>query len=276
MAAAHAFLKLPGWLPHPGRASMMHAVDRLQVAVRELVTARRAMLAGGNDLLGRLVRASEPETGRPISDEQLIDNLIAFFITGFETTALALMWALYLLARAPDWESRMLEEIAQVLNGAAVTGAHIDRLVITQQILKETMRLYPPTPAIIRVAREDTTLEGERLAAGTLLIVSIYALHRNKKRWRDPDRFDPSRFAPGSDREIPRYQYLPFGAGPRICIGAALAMIWTTAMLATIIRAARFETVPEHVPMPDWRVSLRDKGGMPLRVWMRPAQSSRP
>jgi cytochrome P450 len=248
---------------------MMNAVDRLRTAVRELVVSRRGASADRDDLLSRLLRAKDPETGREIGEEQLIDNLMAFFITGLETTARALMWSLYLLASAPEWESRILEEISTVLKDTAVKAEHIDRLVVTQQILKEAMRLYPPVPAIVRVAREDTMLEGERIAAGTLVIISIYALHRNTRRWSSPDGFDPARFAPGNETEIARYQYLPFGAGPRICIGAAFAMIEATAMLATIIRAARFETVPGHPPALDWRVSLRAVGRMPLHVFMR-------
>jgi cytochrome P450 len=227
------------------------------------------MSADRDDLLSRLLRAKDPETGRAIGEEQLIDNLMALFITGLETTARALMWSLYLIACAPEWERRICAEIATVLKDAPAGAEHLDQLVITQQILKEAMRLYPPVPAIVRVAREDTMLKDERIAAGTLVIISIYALHRNSTRWTNPDSFDPSRFAPGNEKDIARYQYLPFGAGPRICIGAALAMIEATAMLATIIRAARFETVPGRVPALAWRVSLRAVGRMPLRVFMR-------
>jgi cytochrome P450 len=268
-AAAHAFLKLPSWIPYPGRTTMMRTVDRLRSAVHEFIVTRSKTPSDRDDILGRLVKARDPETGLPMSNDRIVDNLLAFFTIGHVTISKALTWTLYLLARAPDWESRMLEEITVVLKGAPIEGVHIDRLIVTQQILKESMRLYPPVPIMVRVAREGTTLDGERLTAGTLIMISIYANHRNRKRWRDPDHFDPTRFEPKIDKEISRYEYMPFGAGPHICLGSTLAMIQVTAMLATIIRVAHFETVPGHVPTPESRVSLEPKGGMPLRVWMR-------
>ena len=182
---------------------------------------------------------------------------------------MTLTWTLYLLSRAPEWEARVLEEIRQVVPSGPVTGEHIDRLVTVQQVLKEAMRLYPPLPVMTRYAAKDTELASKHIRAGTLIGLPIYVIHRHRKLWDDPDQFDPSRFTPEREARYSRYQFMPFGAGPRICIGAAFALIEATAMLATLVRAARFETPPAQDPIPVWRVVLLPKDGMPLQVTIR-------
>jgi Cytochrome P450/Mycolic acid cyclopropane synthetase len=149
------------------------------------------------------------------------------------------------------------------------TDEHIGRLVTVQQVLKESMRLYPPVPVVTRYAAKDVELAGEHIKAGTLIGLPIYVIHRHRKLWDDPDRFDPARFAPEREASYSRYQFMPFGAGPRICIGAAFALVEATVMLATLVRAARFESPPVQKPLPVSRVLLVPKGGMPLRVTLR-------
>jgi cytochrome P450 len=155
-----------------------------------------------------------------------------------------------------------------VTAGGPVSAEHIDKLVLTQQVLKESMRVYPPVPMLTRQAVSDVTIGSHAIRAGTSIVMPIYAIHRHRKRWHDPNLFDPTRFAPENEAKISRYQYLPFGAGPRVCIGMAFAMIEATAMLATILQAARFEAVDDHVPIPIARVTLHPTGGMPLKVWV--------
>jgi cytochrome P450 len=213
--------------------------------------------------------ARDPESGQSMNDEQLVDNLLTFYLAGHETTARALTWTLYLLARAPEWAAALEAEITEVTRGAAVTGEHIERLVLVQQVLKEAMRLYPPVPMMSRQAVRDTTLDGVRVAAGDSIVIPIYAIHRHARRWRDPDAFDPTRFAPANESAIHRYQYLPFGAGPRICIGMAFAMVEATAVLATLLQHARFAPVEAHEPYPLARVTLVPRGGMPLKVLLK-------
>ena len=204
-----------------------------------------------------------------MSDELLIDNLLTFFLAGHETTAKALTWTLYLLGRAPDWQNRILEEVHQVAGDGPVKPEHIDKLVITTQVLKESMRLYPPAPIMSRQATVDTDLAGVPVKSGTQIIIPIYAIQRHRRYWPDPERFDPLRFAPENEAKISRYHYMPFGAGPRICIGMAFALIEGVAILATLVRAASFTTTPGHEPEPVSRVTLRPAGGMPLTVRMR-------
>ena len=270
----YAILNVPEWFPHPGKLRMARAARVLRTSVAELIAERRASLSvpgatRPEDLMQRLLDAKDPETGTAMSDEQLIDNLLTFFSAGHETTAKALTWTLYLLARSPEWERRLVDEIECVTGGAPVEAHHLDKLVLTTQVLKESMRLYPPAPVISRIAATGTQLGGEPIAAGVQTIIPIYAVHRHRRLWDDPDRFDPDRFSPDRESRIPRYNYMPFGAGPRICIGMAFAMIEAVAILATLLRSARFEIVGNHEPVPVSRVTLRPGGGMPMRVSMR-------
>ena len=173
---------------------------------------------------------------------------------------------LYLLARSPEWSASLEEEIERVTLGEAISAASVEKLVLVQQVLKESMRLYPPVPIMSRQATADASIDGHLVRAGTSILMPIYAIHRHARRWEDPDAFDPARFAPEREAAIPRYQYMPFGAGPRICIGMSFAMIEATAILATLVRRARFATVPGPEPTPIARVTLMPGGGMPLAV----------
>lgn len=267
-AQLYAVANTPRWLPQPGRRSMGQAVQTLRSSVAAMLRERRAAgePAGQvrDDLMHRLMGARDPETGQSMNDEQLIDNLLTFYLAGHETTAKALTWTLFLLSRSPQWTAALEEEIERVTGGAEVAAGHIERLALVQQVLKESMRVYPPVPLMSRQAVADTRLGEHPISAGTSIVMPIYAIHRHAKRWEDPDAFDPEREA-----KIPRYQYLPFGAGPRICIGMAFAMIEATAMLATLLQHARFAPLEGHEPVPVARVTLLPRGGMPLKVRTR-------
>ena len=262
-----AALNVPRWLPKPWAARGRRAVGDLRSAVAGLLAARRASPNAPDDLMQRLMAARDPETGRAMDDEQLVDNLLTFYLAGHETTAKALTWALYLLARSPGWAGAVADEVAQVTGGAPVSNEHVERLAIAAQVMKESMRLYPPVPMMSRQVVAEVRVGDRRLLPGTSVLMPIYAIHRHR-RWSDPDAFDPTRFAPGREEEIPRYQYMPFGAGPRICIGRSFALVEATAILATLVRHARFELAGED-PVPVARVTLLPRGGMRLRVRLR-------
>ena len=266
----YAIANLPRWLPQTGRRSMASAVGALRAAVGALIAERRAHPQAKDDLLHRLMQARDPESGQSMNDEQLVDNLLTFYLAGHETTAKALTWTLYLLARSPGWTRVLEEEIARVTGGAPINAGHVAELVLTQQVLKESMRLYPPVPLMTRQAVAETRLGEYAVRAGTSVVMPIYAIHRHAKRWADADAFDPARFAPEKEAAIPRYQYMPFGAGPRICIGMGFAMMEATAMLATLLRHARFAPLAGRDPAPVARVTLIPGGGMPLAVRLRP------
>ncbi len=264
-----ALTGIPSWVPRPGAKTRRDGIHMLRSSVLNLLARRRAMADKPDDLMQRLMDAKNPETGVQMSDEQLIDNLLTFYLAGHETTAKALTWTLYLLSRSPEWEARIVDEVQRVVGAGSVKAEHIDKLVLTQQVLKESMRLFPPAPQFGRTALKDCTFGPHEVKAGSTVMVPIYAIQRHKKYWTDPDRFDPTRFEPAKESKMSRYQYMPFGAGPRICIGMAFAMIEATAILATLIRAAHFETPPNHNPEPISRVTLIPKGGMPMHVTRR-------
>jgi cytochrome P450 len=266
---AAAMLRFPRWLWYPGKYRRRRTGRQARAVIAGILARRRAMGLQGDDLLARLARAQDPETGAPMSEKQLLDNLLTFLAAGHETTAKALTWALYLLARAPEWQERMRSEVRAVAGGSPVSSDHLDNLVVTRAILEETMRLYPPAPIMTRQAAAAAELGTAVIPGGALIAIPIYAVHRHKRLWVDPDRFDPDRFAPERRGKIPRTQFMPFGFGPRTCIGASFAMMEGVAILATLVRGADFEWDGRHLPEPVSRVTLRPKGGMPLRVTLR-------
>jgi cytochrome P450 len=262
----YRMIGLPEWLPRPG-AGLMRAHERClrDETIRHIVESRRGEAAERQDLLSRLLRSEDPQTGRAMSDDLVVGNIAAFLVGGYDTTALTLAWTLYLVSRSPEWERRMVEEIVEVAGTGPVSSDHVSRLKVVQQVLNESMRLYPTAPIVLRNIDQDTEFDGITVPAGTLGVIPIYAIHRHREYWDDPDAFDPGRFDP----EIPkpsRYRFMPFGAGPRICIGASFATIEATMMLATFVRAARFEAEPDFDPRPTGRMFLVPRSGMPLRV----------
>jgi cytochrome P450 len=252
--------------------SSARAVARLRSTVGALIRAQGEKRAGGedrDDLLRRLVAARDPESGRSMGEEQLIDNLLTFYLAGHDTTAKVLTWTLYLLARSPEWSAALEGEIERVTGGAAIGSRHVDKLVLVQQVLKEAMRLYPPVPMMSRQAVADVSIGGHAVRAGTSVLMPVYAIHRHAKRWEGPNEFDPARFAPEKEKAIPRYQYMPFGAGPRICIGMGFAVTECLAILAELLPAFRFSRNGSARPDARFSVTLRPHGGVRMVVTPR-------
>jgi cytochrome P450 len=273
-----ALLKAPHWTPHPGRARAARARDYLRGELLRLVAERRrgdgargGASAQREDLVDLLLRATDPETGRSMGDRDVADNLLTFITAGHETTALALTWAFYLLALHPEAEAAVVEEVERVTGGAALRPEHVGALAYTRQVLQEAMRLYPPAPLIARAAARDLELGGVAVARSTPVYVPVYAVHRHRALWPDPDRFDPERFRPEAARARHRYAFLPFGAGPRVCIGMSFAMAEAAAILATLLRAVRPALPAGPEPGLRLRVTLRPAAGMPMRPRRRAA-----
>ena len=204
-----------------------------------------------------------------MTDDEVVKNLITFITAGHETTSVALTWTLWLLAKDHDTQQRVADEVAAVIGTGPIGPQQVDNLSVCRQVIQEAMRLFPPAPALSRIAKTAVTLGDVDIQAGARVHIPIYALHRNTRLWANPNAFDPDRFAPELAKTYSRYAFLPFGGGLRICIGASFAMIEATAILATLIRAFRFQPVPGHKPQPVARVTLRPKGGMPLLVTPR-------
>jgi cytochrome P450 len=263
---AFGILELPRWLWYPRRGRQRRSAARIRTELGKIVSGRRAARAEHDDLLGRLMSARGAEDGAALSETELVDNLATFLVAGHETTAKALTWTLYLLARAPEWQDRIRAEVAAVAAERTIAAGDLDRLVVTEMVLKEAMRLYPPAPVMSRQAAADGMLGGHAIKTNALITIPIYAMHRHRQLWDDPDRFDPERFAPAVSGKLGRTQFMPFGFGPRTCIGSVFAMIEAKVLLATFVRAARFGWDGRHMPEPVSRVTLRPKGGMPLAV----------
>lgn len=266
-------LGLPAFLPRLGRRRARATLEFFANAVSDIVSTRRALLARGEtgprDILGLLLDAQDPETGKGMSEEDLRANIITFIGAGHETTANALTWTLYLLSRAPDWRDKVEREIDERFDPAG-DGA-LDDLPVTKAVFEEAMRLYPPAAFLSREAIETDVLAGRRIRAGTVVTVSPFLLHRHRTLWRDPDLFDPSRFM-GAEREtIDRFAYIPFGAGPRVCIGQGFAMSEGVIALAHLIKAFRFDLAEGHKVEPLQRITLRPRNGMRMVMTERAA-----
>ncbi|MEH6391766.1 MAG: cytochrome P450 [Sulfitobacter sp.] len=257
-------LGFPDWVPRPGRIMSGKALREMkQVADRAIDDRSRRGNTGTPDLLDLLLQGEDPKTKRRMNTAELRDNLLTFIVAGHETTALTLAWSLYLMGFDQTAQEKARTEAQSVLKGRSATGSDVDNLPYIRQIIEEALRLYPPAGIISRSARRPDTLGGREIRTGDTVMIPIYALGRNKLLWDDPDAFRPERF---DDRKnIDRYAYLPFGDGPRICIGASFALQEAVIILATLLSRFRFTPVPGKDPEPVMILTLRPDGG----VWLK-------
>jgi cytochrome P450 len=261
-----ALFNLPDWTPHPGFFQARAATAYLYKETMKAVAARRATGSGQRDIMGLLLSARDPETGRVMTDSELTANLYTFLIAGHETSAVALGWSLWLLAKDQVSQDRLREEVSQAAGAREIGPGEVEKLAFTRQVIQESMRLFPPAAMIGRQPREDTTLGPHRVLRREPIYVAIWCLHRHEKLWEEPNAFDPDRFTPEKVKARHRCAYLPFGAGPRICIGMGFATLEMTAILATLIRDFRFRTAPGHRVELDMSFTTRPKGGLPLLI----------
>lgn len=266
---ALGILKAPEWLPYPGRRKARAAVEFLRSSLMRVVETRRAATAERTDLVSMLLSAADPETGRTMTDMEIVDNLMTFITAGHETTALGLAWTFDLLARHPEIEEKVLNEIDGMTEGEDLTVDHISKLAYTRQVFSEAMRLYPPAPVITRTALQDFRLGEYLIPAGTVLMVPIYALHRHASIWPDAEVFDPERFNPEASKSRHRYAYMPFGAGPRVCIGNAFAVMEAVAILAVLLQKVRLAAIQTHAPKPIMRLTLRPEKPLNMQLIAR-------
>jgi cytochrome P450 len=269
----YALIGLPTWMPYPGYFKARAAVAHLYNETVKIVAARRAKSATRDDILGLLLSARDPESGRAMTDAELTANLYSFMVAGHETSAVALGWTLWLLAKDQDSQRRLRQEVQQIVGTAEIGPDTIEKLVFTRLAIQESMRLFPPAAGVGRQPRQDTTLGSRKVLQGEPIFVATWCVHRHEKIWDDPHAFDPDRFAPEKVKARHRYAYLPFGAGPRICIGMSFAMLEMVAILAILIRDFRFTIVPGHRIELEPSFTTRPKGGLPLMI--EPLEASR-
>ena len=259
---------IPDWVPLPGNLRYNRGVRQLDNVVYRMIREHRQNGAQGPDLLSMLMNARD-EDGSQMTDKQLRDEGVTLLLAGHETTALVLSWAWHLLSRNPRVEQKLWEEVDAVLGKRAPTVADLPKLRYCEWVVLETMRLRPPAYGFGREAVKDTTIGDYIVPKGTTIFMSPWTLHRDPRWFDDPLEFNPERWSDGLADRLPRHAYMPFGGGPRICIGNSFAMMEATLLLATIARRFQLVGLTEDVtPFPT--ITLRPHGGVPVRVVARP------
>jgi cytochrome P450 len=266
----------PAFLPRLGRRRGRPALKFFDTAVDAIIDSRKALLDNGGeaprDLLTLLLGAKDPETGLGMPEADIRANIVTFIMAGHETTANGLTWALYLLSQSPDWRERAETEADEAFDPGR--PASLERCEVLRAVFEEALRLYPPAATLTRQAIADDEILGVRIPAGTVVAISPYVLHRRRGLWDNPDAFDPGRFLGERRERIDRFAYIPFGAGPRVCIGMAFATQEAIVILANFLRAFRFELVEGHQVMPQQRVTLRPRRGMKMHAKRRPPRDA--
>ncbi len=258
---------LPLWVPTRRNRELKRALAVFDGLVARMIAERRSGRArdeARRDLLSMLMAARDEESGEAMSDRQLRDEALTLIIGGHETTATVLDWTFYLLSRHPEVERRLRAHVVSVLGDRDPTPDDLPRLGYVSQVVQESMRLYPPAWVIEREAIADDALAGYRVPAGSTLAVCPYVLHRDPRFWPNPEGFDPDRFAPERLRDRPKHAYLPFGHGPRQCIGNAFAAMETTIIVSMFVRAMSLELAPGHKMEPDPLTTLRPRYGLKM------------
>jgi cytochrome P450 len=230
---------------------------------------RRGEAIETRDILGALIQAKDPETGATFDFEELVDQVAMLFFAGHETSASALGWAVYLLAACPHVQERIRAEVLEVAGEGAPGFGDVKQLKFTRDVFRESLRLYPPVGFIMREAGHTECMRDKTIKPGSAIAVSPWLIHRHRTMWDRPDVFDPDRFADEASKTSIRTAYLPFSLGPRACIGASFAMQEATLILASLARRYRFEVMPEHVPEPVGRLTIRSANGIKARIFRR-------
>jgi cytochrome P450 len=252
----------PHWVPTRLNLRVERAIRRLEQILMAIIADRRKGGGDRGDLLTMLMNAQDEESGRRMSDQQLRDEVMTLFMAGHETTANTLAWAWFLLSRNPDVEARLHAELDRVLDGRPPTVADLPRLRFAENVVNETLRVYPTVWMVGREAVEGVELGGYRLPSGTTVFMPQWVVHRDSRWFDEPEVFRPERWAEGLIQRIPRYSYFPFGGGPRICIGNQFAMMEATLILATIATKYRLRLAADAVVVPLPTATLRPAHGV--------------
>lgn len=266
---------LPNWLPLPGIRRKLQTIRFLNETIDRMIRERRASNEDRGDLLSMLLHATDEEgDGKGLTDQQARYQAMTLFLAGHDTTAGALPWVWYLLAKNPEAETRLVEEVERVLDGRTPAAQDLPQLAYTHGVVKETLRLYPQAYVLFaRAAAEDIELAGYRIPRGSQVYPVPYIIHHDARWHPDPERFDPERFAPERFDRLPSCAWIPFGAGPRACIGAAFATMEMVLIVATVVQRVRLALAPgqdDPEPLPNF--SLRPKGGLQMTVAPRARQ----
>lgn len=261
-------MRIPDWIPLPSNVKFNRAVAELDRLIYGFIRARRATPERGNDLLSMLVDTQD-ESGQAMSDKLVRDEAITLFLAGHETTAIALSWTMYLLSQNPEAEAKLHAELDAVLQGKHPDPADVKRLEYTERVVLESMRLFPPAYGFGREAVQDCEVGGYHIPAGSTIHMFAWIVHRDPRWYTDPERFDPDRWQGDFAKTIPPFAYIPFGGGPRRCIGNAFAMMEGVLLVAAIAQRFKLRLVPGHPVEPFPSITLRPRYGMKMTIHAR-------
>lgn len=251
--------------PTPRNLRAQKALRSVDEILYNIIRARRQNAGKHDDLLQMLMDARDEDTGEMMTDVQLRDELITMFVAGHETTAVLLTWLFHILSSEPEWEIRLVEEVNTALHGRRPGFEDLSSFPYLGMAIDETLRLYPPVWITNRNAVQDDEILGFRIRAGEVVGLSPYVTHRLPEYWPDPERFDPLRFSPEMTADRPRFAYLPFGGGPRQCIGNNFALVEARLIFATLVQRFRLQAVPDRPVCLEPTATLRPKDG----AWMK-------
>lgn len=265
-----AFFPLPAWMPRFQKPGAKATAQAIRLLIAGLTTARAAAIAAGNapdDLATKIMTTPDPATGSTFNTDEMVDQVAIFFLAGHETSASAITWALYLLASHPDVQDRVAAEAASL--GDAPDFGALSRLGFTRDVFRETVRLYPPVPMMVRENSAEEDMRGRAVAPGAQIVLSPWHLQRHERIWAKPDEFYPDRWQTEAGRASARDGFIAFSAGPRACPGAGFAMAEGVLMLALLVAQFRFSVVSGSVPVPVAHLTVRAKDGIWLQVERR-------
>ncbi|SDI04495.1 cytochrome P450 [Lutimaribacter saemankumensis] len=264
-----AFVPLPRWMPRFFRRRTRAAARSIRTLIAQLTDARMHEIAAGrapDDLATKIMTTRDPQTGDRFDTAEMVDQVAIFFLAGHETSASALAWALYLLALYPDWQDKVAAEASALKTG---DFSEVGQLRVSRDVFRETLRLYPPVPMMVRETRCPETMRDRTAPQGSQIVISPWHLHRHERLWDRPDDFDPARWHTENGKACARDAYIPFSAGPRVCTGAGFAMVEGPLLLSRLCAAFRFEPVAGKVPTPVAHLTVRARNGIHLRVTPR-------
>jgi cytochrome P450 len=259
-----AFVRGPSWMPRFFKKDTKSSAKIIRTLITKLTQDRLDQINSGSvpdDLATKIMTTRDPETREMFDLPEMVDQVAIFFLAGHETSASALAWTLYLLALYPEWQDKIALEAADM----SMDFSKLSTLKQTRDVFRESLRLYPPVPMMVRETTKPEEFRGRQVKVGAQVVVSPWHLHRQSRLWDNPDGFDPTRWGTENGKKCQREAYLPFSAGPRVCTGAGFAMIEGVILLAQIVRAYRFEIVPERTPVPVAHLTVRSKDG----IWLR-------
>ncbi|WP_405991029.1 cytochrome P450 [Streptomyces sp. NBC_00986] len=270
-------LSPPTSWPTPRNRRFQDVMRGLDDLIYRIIAERRQpdAVTGGGDLLDMLLAARDADTGEGMTDRELRDEVITTFAAGHETTAITLTWAFYLLSRHREVLERVQREVDGVLGEDLPTPDDLAAMPYTLRVFEEALRLYPSAPILPRLVRRDTELGGYRVPAGSRVLVNLYDIHRHPRHWPDPERFDPDRFLAEAGKGRHRFAYLPFGAGPHLCIGKHFALMEAHLLLCALVRRWEFRHVPSHRVVNHATITLRPRYGMLMTMHQRTPSAAR-